>query len=158
MIMLRPMHEDEYPAFLEYFIADYSREIASNYRLSDNDALARAQQEIADDLPDGVNTPCHVLLCLIVQEDNKTRHVGYLWYKPDTARRTVFIYDFHIFNTCQGQGLGKQALRAFEQDLRNKHFEHIRLRVAFDNPRARHVYETVGFGVTGINMSKSLIN
>lgn len=156
MITLRPMHENEYPGYLEYFIPDYAQEIASNYALSADDSLARAKQEIAADLPEGVNTPGHLLLCLVEQRDNASRHIGYLWYKPDAVMRSVFIYDFHIFNAYQGQGLGKQALRAFEQEMLNKDFEQIRLRVAGDNERARHVYEAIGFGVTGINMSKTL--
>jgi hypothetical protein len=36
MMMFRPMREEEYPAYLEYFIA---REIAANYRLSAEDSL-----------------------------------------------------------------------------------------------------------------------
>ncbi|WP_263071056.1 GNAT family N-acetyltransferase, partial [Enterobacter huaxiensis] len=47
-------------------------------------------------------------------------------------------------------------LRAFEEYLQGKGFKEIRLRVAGDNVRARHVYETRGFLVTGINMSKSI--
>jgi len=156
MIVLRPMDNNEYPGFLDYFIADYAREIASNYQLSFDDSLARATKEIAKDLFDGVKTPGQILLCLIAYFDNTERHVGYLWYKPDTAMRTVFIYDFHIFDSFQGQGLGKKALRAFEQELREQNFEQIRLRVAGDNVRAQHLYEVSGFGVTGINMSKSI--
>jgi len=156
MIVLRPMHEKEFSGYLDYFIPDYAQEIATNYRLSADDSLAKAQQEIAADLPDGAHTTGHVLLCLYRQQDKTEKHVGYLWYKPDMASRTVFIYDFHIFNACQGQGLGKQALRAFEQMLQEQDFEHIRLRVAGDNARARHVYETMGFGVTGFNMSKTI--
>jgi GNAT superfamily N-acetyltransferase len=67
-----------------------------------------------------VNTPGQVLLCLFTQADNRDRHVGYLWYKPDAATRSVFIYDFYIFSACQGQGLGTQALRAFEQEMREQ--------------------------------------
>lgn len=152
MIELRPMPEEAYPAYLDYFIPDYADEIAANYRLSHSDAVAQAQQEIAELLPEGVKTPGQVLLCLM----HADQHVGYLWYKPDAARRTAFIYDFHILNACQGQGLGKQALRAFEQDLREKGVEQIKLRVAGDNARARHIYETSGFGITGVNMSKTL--
>lgn len=156
MIMLRPMGEEEYPAYLEYFIADYAREIAANYRLSAEDSLARAKREIAEDLPEGVNTPGQVLLCLFNQADHCDEHVGYLWYKPDTAMQTVFIFDFYIFNACQGQGLGTQALRAFEREMREQGIEQIRLRVAGDNQRARHVYASAGFWVTGINMSRTL--
>ncbi len=155
-MMFRPMRQEEYPAYLEYFIADYAREIAANYRLSAEDSLAKAKREIAEDLPEGVNTPGQVLLCLLTQSDNHDRHVGYLWYKPDITTRTVFIFDFYIFNACQGQGLGTQALRAFERKMREQGVEQIRLRVAGDNARARHVYQSIGFWVTGINMSKTL--
>jgi hypothetical protein len=53
MMMFRPMREEEYPAYLQYFIADYAREIAANYRLSAEDSLAKAKREIAGDLPEG---------------------------------------------------------------------------------------------------------
>lgn len=152
MIALRPLQEDQYPAYLAYFIPDYADEIAANYRLPHPEATARAKQETAELLPDGVNTPGHVLLSLM----NGDRHVGYLWYKPDPATRAAFIYDFHILNAYQGQGLGKQALHALEQDLREKGFDQIKLRVAGDNARARSLYETSGFGVTGVNMSKTI--
>ncbi|SLM63606.1 hypothetical protein DAQ1742_02748 [Dickeya aquatica] len=69
---------------------------------------------------------------------------------------SVFICDFHIFNACQGMGLGKQTLCAFEEHLRKKGFKEIRLRVAGDNTRARHIYESNGFGITGVNMSKAI--
>ncbi|ELY5818113.1 GNAT family N-acetyltransferase [Cronobacter dublinensis] len=156
MIFFRPMTEDEYPAYAEYFVNDYAYEIESNYRLSPHDSLARAKQEILEMLPAGVNTLGQVLMCIVVQSDKANDHVGYLWYKPDPTKRTVFIYDFHIFNASQGSGLGKQSLRAFEEYLQEKGFKEIRLRVAGDNARARHVYETCGFGVTGVNMSKSI--
>jgi len=97
------MTEDEYPAYLEYFVQDYANEIESNYRVSQPDSLARAKQELSALLPEGVNTAGQVLLCIIAQ----SAHVGYLWYKPDPVMRTAFIYDFHILTACQGMGLGK---------------------------------------------------
>lgn len=107
MMMFRPMREEEYPAYLEYFITDYAREIAANYRLSAEDSLTKATREIAEDLPEGVNTPGQVLLSLFSQSDNRDEHVGYLWYKPDTAARTVFIFDFYIFNV-RGRGWARR--------------------------------------------------
>ncbi|EIC83581.1 GNAT family N-acetyltransferase [Serratia sp. M24T3] len=157
MILFRSMTEEEYPAYLEYFIPDYADEIGSNYGISKSDSLARAKQEISELLAEGVNTHGQILLSIVTKLDVYERHVGYLWYKPDTAMRTVFIYDFHIFNSFQGKGLGKQALRAFEDNLQDKGFKEIRLRVAGDNARALHIYESSGFGVTGINMSKAIV-
>lgn len=152
MITFRAMTEDEYPAYLEYFVQDYANEIESNYRVSQPDSLARAKQELSALLPEGVNTAGQVLLYIIAQ----SAHVGYLWYKPDPVMRTAFIYDFHILTACQGMGLGKQSLAAFEAYLRAKDIKEIKLRVAGDNARAQHIYEASGFGVTGINMSKSI--
>ncbi|MEQ5055941.1 GNAT family N-acetyltransferase [Klebsiella michiganensis] len=156
MVTFRPMTEEEYPAYLEYFIPDYADEIASNYGLSKSDSLTKARLEISELLGEGVKTHGQILLSIVARVDLFERHVGYLWYKPDTAMRTVFIYDFHIFNSCQGEGLGKQALRAFEVNLQDKGFKEIRLRVAGDNARALHIYKSSGFGVTGINMSKGI--
>lgn len=154
MIAFRSMTEHEYPAYLAYFIPDYAEEIRSNYGISISDAQTRASQEITALLAEGVNTDGHYLLTIVVKSEGSERHVGYLWYKPDAAMRTVFIYDFHILNPFQGEGLGKQALRAFEENLQEQGFKEIRLRVAGDNARALHIYESSGFGVTGINMSK----
>lgn len=156
MVLFRSMTEEEYFAYLEYFIPDYAMEIASNYGMSKNDSLAMAKQEISKLLAEGVNTHGQFLLSIFAKLDVFERHVGYLWYKPDGEMRTVFIYDFHIFNSFQGEGMGKQALRAFEENLHDKGFKEIRLRVAGDNARALHVYESSGFGVTGINMSKTI--
>lgn len=111
MMMFRPMREEEYPAYLEYFITDYAREIAANYRLSAEDSLTKATREIAEDLPEGVNTPGQVLLSLFSQSDNRDEHVGYLWYKPDTAARTVFIFDFISSTPVRGRGWARSATR-----------------------------------------------
>lgn len=40
MIVLRPMRDTEYPAYLDYFIPDYAAEISANYALSPAAALA----------------------------------------------------------------------------------------------------------------------
>lgn len=156
MITFRTMTENEYPAYLEYFVHDYAHEIESNYGLSQHESLVRANQEISELLPEGVNTYGQVLLCIFAQPDKTNTHVGYLWYKPDPTMHTAFIYDFHILNSCQGLGLGKESLGAFEKYLRAKDFKEIRLRVAGDNARARHIYEISGFGITGVNMSKCI--
>lgn len=148
------MRESEYPAYLQYLIPDYAEEIAANYRLSEPAARAQAEREVASGLPDGVNTVGQVLLCIVDPSEATEKLVGYLWYKPDAAMLSVFITDFHILAAHQGRGLGKQAMALLESDLKAKGFTQIKLRVAGDNDRARHVYEVSGFHVTGINMSK----
>ena len=156
MIVLRPMRATEYPAYLDYFIPDYAAEISANYALSPAAALAQAQREIAADLPDGVNTRGQVLCCLFDDSDGAEKRVGYLWYKPDEEMRSAFICDFYIYPAFQGQGLGKQAMAAFEHVLKSQGIGQIKLRVAGDNQRARHLYDAAGFRVTGVDMSKNI--
>jgi ribosomal protein S18 acetylase RimI-like enzyme len=150
------MRDNEYPAYLEYFISDFAVEIASNYGLSESVSIAQAKQEVAADLPDGVHTSGQILLCVVDQTDSSERLIGYLWYKPNATMRSAFICDFHILAPYQGKGLGKQALEVLERELKGQGFEHIKLRVAEDNDRARHVYEATGFRVTGVNMNKAI--
>lgn len=106
--------------------------------------------------PEGAGTPGQVLLCLIERVGDAERQVGYLWYKPDAKMRSAFICDFYIHPDSQGKGLGKRAMAALENALRQQGFAQIKLRVAGDNARARRLYEASGFGVTGINMSKNI--
>ncbi|STV60830.1 N-acetyltransferase GCN5 [Klebsiella michiganensis] len=106
MIVLRPMRDMEYPAYLDYFIPDYAAEISANYALSPAAALAQAQREIAADLPDGVNTRGQVLCCLFDDSDGAEKRVGYLWYKPDEEMRSAFICDFLYLSGVSGTGPG----------------------------------------------------
>lgn len=154
MITFRPMGSGEYSAYLDYFIPDYAAEIVSNYGLSQADALAQARREIARDLPEGPQTSGEIMLCILLHVEGVESVIGYFWYTPDLAGRSVFIKDFYIGDARQGQGLGKQALAALETVLALEGFQQIKLRVAGDNGRARHVYEKTGFRVTGINMNK----
>ena len=156
MISFRPMRDSEYSDYLDYFIPDYAAEISANYGFSSLQALAQAKREITDDLPLGVHTPDEVMCCVIDQTPEAEVAVGYLWYRPNSANRSVFIKDFHIFAAHQGKGFGKRALKALETELVRTGFEQIRLRVAEDNKRAQHVYEVTGFRVTGVNMSKTI--
>lgn len=79
MISFCSMHENDYPGYLEYFIPDYANEIQANYRLSQSVARVRAEQEIAELLFEGVNTPGHTLLNLMADSEHTNKHIGYLW-------------------------------------------------------------------------------
>ncbi|OJF92426.1 GNAT family N-acetyltransferase [Pararhizobium antarcticum] len=152
-LALRPMRDVEFAAYLAYFVPDYAAEMATNYGLSAAQALTRASAEVADDLRGGPRTEGEVLLCLVDERDTL---LGYLWYRPDIAQRSAFISDFHILPAHQGKGFGKTALGLIEARLAAEGLTEIRLRVAADNVRARHVYETSGFRTTGFNMSKRI--
>ncbi|MDQ7248208.1 GNAT family N-acetyltransferase [Dongia sedimenti] len=140
MLSLRPMRASEYPAYFDHFIPDYAADVASTYGLPSDDALGRVKREIAADQPDGVHTDGHRLLCLV----DPVGGIGTLWFKPDAARRSVFINDFEILPSHRGRGLGKQAMALLADALRREGFEQIELRPPPRNARTRRVYKAAG--------------
>lgn len=155
MISFRPMSQAEFPDYLAYFVPDYAAEIAQNYALPAAEARTRAESEIGQDLPQGPQTPGQTLFC-ILKETSGAHIVGYIWFRSDTIRRSVFVCDFCILPQYRGKGCGHEALAAFERLIRDQGFDEIRLRVAADNARAQHVYSVGGFRVTGLNMAKRI--
>jgi GNAT superfamily N-acetyltransferase len=151
MIILRPMRADEFPAYVAYFVPDYAAEIADNYGCSLADAMVQAQNDIADDLPQGPDTPGQNLMCIETDQ-----HIGYLWFRIDTATQSAFINDIFVLPQHQGKGYGTAALTALEALLKPRGITQIRLRVAAKNSRAHRLYSKLGFSPTGINMAKTL--
>ncbi|MNR08554.1 putative N-acetyltransferase YycN [compost metagenome] len=114
-------------------------------------------------LPQGAATPGQSLLCITPVSDKVGRAVtptttiaGYLWHCVDSAAHTTFIYDFYTLPAHRGLGYGKAAMAVLEAELKCLGVSQIKLRVAHDNPRARALYEEIGFHITGYNMAKTL--
>lgn len=156
MINLRKMDEEQYRAFIEYFIADYAVEIMENYKRSKGEALQIAEHELRLDLPKGIETENNALLCIELEEEAKQETVGYLWYKEDRTESSAFIYDFYVRPEYRNRGYGKRSMQALETKLKSANIKQIKLRVAFSNERALALYKELGFNITGINMAKNL--
>ncbi len=156
MIQIRKMRPDEFPGFVIYFVPDYAAEISSNYDVDMEEALARAQASVEDDLGRGVETPDQVLLCVTVENDKSDAPVGYLWCKTNIKDRTIFISDFYIFPKYRGKGFGLSALIALEKKYSCSAYSEIKLRVAADNKSAERLYLRAGYRPTGINMRRAI--
>ena len=152
MIQLRSMTSDEYPAYCDYFIDDYSHEISQNYGHSMDRAVELAQQDLIRCFPNGLETNEHELLCI----ESESNLVGYLWHSIKVSDKSTFIYDFFIFSDHRNNGYGKLAIKALESQLQLIGIEQIKLRVAYHNQRALKLYQDVGFAISGYNMSKKV--
>ncbi|QUM88952.1 GNAT family N-acetyltransferase [Moritella sp. 36] len=152
MIQLRPMTSDEYPAYCDYFIDDYSHEISQNYGHAMDRAVELAQQDLIRCFPNGLETNEHELLCI----ESESNLVGYLWHSIKVSDKSTFIYDFFIFPNSRNKGYGKLAIKALESQLKSIGIEQIKLRVAYHNQRALKLYQEVGFAISGYNMSKKI--
>lgn len=156
MITLRKMRQDEFPAYCRYFIDDYSHEIAENYGHSIEVAVELAKTDLHRSFPDGPEHKDHELLCLEAEFSGAPKVVGYFWHSINVDSSSTFIYDFYVFDKYRGQGFGKQAVHALENQLKTAGIQEIKLRVAYHNNRALKLYQDVGFVITGFNMSKKL--
>jgi len=156
MVVLRGMRQDEYPAYCQYFIDDYSQEIARNYGHSLDVAVELAKKDLHRSFPNGLESNEHSLLCIDAEVDGERKLVGYLWHSVNIGDKSTFIYDFFISNDHRGQGYGTQSISALETQLLAIGINQIKLRVAYHNERALKLYKEVGFEVTGFNMSKKL--
>jgi len=158
MIQLRKMRADEFAGYVAYFVPDYAAEISSNYDVDMKTAQARAESAVEVDIGMGVETPGQVLLCATVEGDKIGNAVGYLWCKPNSKEKTIFISDFCILPEYRGRGYGRSALIALERRYLDTEYGEIRLRVATDNKTAERMYLKAGYLPTGINMRRTIGN
>lgn len=160
IVRLIPMGEADFPAYRDYFIDDYAQDLASNHGLTLADAHQQAEASLQQYLPQGAATPGQSLLSIIPVSDNVGNAVapiaGYLWHSIDSAAHTTFIYDFYTLPAHRGLGYGKAAMAVLEAELKRLGVSQIKLRVAYDNPRAKALYQELGFVITGYNMAKHL--
>ncbi|WP_378081386.1 GNAT family N-acetyltransferase [Aeromonas bestiarum] len=162
LVRLLPMSQAHYPAYCTYFIEDYAQDIASNHGHDLATARRKAEASLLHSLPQGVATAGHSLLCILPASEeeavatSEVQPLGYLWHAIDPDASATFIYDFYVAPAHRSQGIGKAAMAVLEADLRASGISQIKLRVAYDNPRALALYQEAGFAITGYNMAKRL--
>ncbi|HBC3596880.1 MULTISPECIES: GNAT family N-acetyltransferase [Vibrio] len=156
MVVLREMRQEEYPAYCQYFIDDYSREIAKNYGHTLEVATELATKELHRCFPNGLGGDVHSLLCIDTEIEGQLHLIGYLWHSVNASDRSTFIYDFFVSSEYRGLGYGTQAISELEKQLQSVGIKQIKLRVAYHNERALKLYKEVGFVITGFNMAKQI--
>jgi len=157
MLYLRNMNEDEFPAYVDYFVADYGIEIKASYNKTTEQALEIARNEIKNDLPHGVHTKGNFLLCIELEKKERRSTIGYLWYARNDDEMSAFIDDFYIFPDYRHEGYARKSIAILEKSLADSGIKEIRLRVAYSNEIALALYKKAGFITTGINMAKNIV-
>ena len=80
MIVLRNLSTTEFADYRAYFVADYAREIISNYAETPARAEAIARADMNKNFPAGVPAGANELVGIDWVVDEVSTHVGYLWY------------------------------------------------------------------------------
>lgn len=154
LVHLEPISEAAYLAWRERVVADYAADQITSGRWTADDALARSLQQIDELLPSGRATPGHELWTI---RDTAGADVGVLWLATQTGRPGhAFIYDIEIEKERRGQGLGRATLEALDEWARANGISSIGLHVFGHNAVARHLYRSVGYVETNVQMEKRL--
>ena len=155
-VRLRPLREDEWPAFVEEGKRQYAEDMVENAGFTPEAAERKAEHDFVSVLPDGLATEGHFIFA--VEDSSTAERVGRLWF----ARRKVdigevaYVYDIHIDEHARGRGLGRAAMLALEEEVRQRGLERISLNVFGGNAVARGLYASLGYHEIHVWMSKNL--
>jgi GNAT superfamily N-acetyltransferase len=71
------------------------------------------------------------------------------WQGKPTHPQIPDIQSLRVFPAFQGMGIGSRLVQACEQLVREREYKQISLSVGVENPRARLLYERLGYVVVG---------
>jgi ribosomal protein S18 acetylase RimI-like enzyme len=156
-IRLRPLRDDELPAFVEHGLAAYARDMVDQAGLTPELAQQKAENDWARLLPNGAVGPGHHLF--VIEDEESGDRVGHLWLaerSSDFEGAAAFVYSIEIDEACRGRGYGKQAMLLAEDKVRGWGLSHIALNVFGGNEIARSLYTSLGYAETAVFMRKSV--
>jgi ribosomal protein S18 acetylase RimI-like enzyme len=153
VIELRPLEAATFDRWRAETVESYAAEkvVAGNW--TQEESLAKAEQSFSRLLPDGVRTPGHHLFSLWSTSDQ--RAIGIVWFQLRPGA-IAFIYDLVIDPDFRGKGLGKPVMAAMEAEMKRLGATSSQLHVFGHNTAARKLYESCGYAITNIDMSKKL--
>ncbi|MEZ4752210.1 MAG: GNAT family N-acetyltransferase [Bdellovibrionota bacterium] len=151
-LRLRPMSDKEFATFCEANKTDFAKQRAVTDFLTLDEAKAVVEEKYRTLLPDGQSTKGHYFF---VGEVNG-KAVGDGWVYVDSKTRECFLYMIQIETMERGKGLGKALLAALEAEARERGGRILWLNVFENNYRARWLYESSGYSVATLHLSKKI--
>ncbi|MHB0857092.1 MAG: GNAT family N-acetyltransferase [Anaerolineae bacterium] len=158
-IRLAPLSPMDWAVYREQAVRNYAAEKVRAGNWAAEDALARAEADFTQLLPQGIATPGHLLYA--IEEAAADTLVGVLWVgtvREGGGPAMAYLYDFVIYPGYRRRGYGAAALYALESVVRGMGLDTIGLHVFGHNHAARALYERLGYQVTNLNMSKRLLD
>jgi ribosomal protein S18 acetylase RimI-like enzyme len=154
-LQLRSVRPDEFAAWCEVEVAEYARDIAENGDTPLDAARRKADSDIVEILPQGLDTPNHWMFVL-EREDGVP--VGRLWLaeREMDGRRAMFIFDIHVDEAFRGHGFGRAAMQLVEREALARDLHRIELNVFGGNTVARGLYTSLGYRERSVHMAKDL--
>lgn len=148
------MTQPEFEAFLTRAIPEYAEDNVRAGYWSESDSLEKSREAYENNLPQGIQTENHFLYTVHDGEDA----VGMVWMRVDlkSPTKSGFIFELYVGEKFRGKGYGKQAMLLIEEKAHEFGLKSIGLHVFAVNAVARKLYESVGYEVSSLNMTKKL--
>ena len=148
------MTQPEFDAFLALAVPEYAADNVRAGYWDEAEALERSHKEFESLLPQGLQSENHFLYT-VYDGDSA---VGLIWMRANMDRPTKsgFIFDIRIDEKFRGKGYGKQAMLLIEEKARELGLKSIGLHVFAVNTVERNLYESIGYEVGSLNMTKKL--
>jgi ribosomal protein S18 acetylase RimI-like enzyme len=140
-VALRPLRDDELPAFFERGRAEYERQLVEFAHLDVDEARAKADRDFV---------PGDGQLLYAVEAAGDV--VGSLWFAE--LRGRAYLYEVWIDPAARGRGLGRAAMRALEAEARRRGLRGVEFNVWAGNDVARSLYRSLGYEEHAVFMSK----
>lgn len=155
MVRLVPMSADAWRAWRVQSIRTYAAEKVRAGAWPAESAQQRAADDFVRILPDGQQTTGHDFRSIVTDAGEP---VGVLWFaaEQEIGRGAIFIFDIVVDPQHRGQGFGRATMEALEPLARSLGYDRIRLHVFGHNAVARHLYGSVGYVETDVQMEKGL--
>src|ERR1700722_9646205 len=153
-VALRLMTANEFDSWRELSIRNHAHQTATATGVSFEDAEQRARDLLPRMLAQGVRTEGMHFLILVSELYGD---VGSLWLGRHPENPGAgYVYDLEIHEEVRGHGFGRAAMVAAEDFMRQLGNTQLGLWVAGGNDVARGLYDSLGYSVIGVSMSKEL--
>jgi ribosomal protein S18 acetylase RimI-like enzyme len=139
VVSLRPLREEEYPAWDHAHRAEYERGLVEFAGLSRDEARAKVAHDVPSVLPDGLATADTRFW--MIEDDGRRVGTIFLGIRGGEA----WLYDIVIDEAERGRGLGRAAMLALEDEVRALGHDSIGLNVWGGNAVARALYRSLGY-------------
>jgi ribosomal protein S18 acetylase RimI-like enzyme len=156
MALLRPMQDDEYAAFQHVLRDEYVRDMVESGFMSKEAAEAKADADLAAQLPDGLRTANTYVYAIQDEKGAKVGHAVVGKRVDQEGEEVAFVYDIWLDERARGRGYGRAAMVELEGEVGRLGLDRMRLNVFGHNARARQLYRSLGYDELSILMGKRL--
>jgi ribosomal protein S18 acetylase RimI-like enzyme len=154
-IYLRPVSHDEFVKWKAQSFENYKKEKEKS-GLSPEDAALVAERSFKTLLPEGETSPNQFIYSVIEKASGQV--IGTLWWglQGEGNGKSPWVYDIELQERFRGKGYGRATMLAAETSVKEKGYSKLGLHVFGHNTVARGLYDSLGFQVTNVVMSKDL--